>query len=98
MSDSEKNKEGSQAGETEEDKQAREAEEEKARIEEEKAKLREEKAAAFEEYIANSGLSQAFQLIFAEIVAKKISEDKVFEYAAQRLRDLKKQLDSDKDK
>lgn len=79
--------------ETEEERQKREAEEEKKRIEEEKAKLREEKAGMFEAYLQDSGLSSAFQLIFAEIVAKQISDDKVFEYAAARLRSLKKQLD-----
>lgn len=79
--------------ESEEDKKKRETAEEKTRIEEEKGKLRKEKAGAFETYLQESGLSQAFQLIFAEIVAKQIADDKVFEYASQRLRSLKRELD-----
>ena len=68
-------------------------EEEKTRIEAEKQRDRQEKAIMFEQYLKESGLSQAFQIIFAEIIAKQIPDDKVFTYTAARLRALKKELE-----
>lgn len=47
----------------------------------------------FEKYLEESGLSLAFQIIFAEIISKKISEDQVFAYTAMRLRQIGNELD-----
>jgi len=46
----------------------------------------------FEKYLNDSGLSLAFQAIFAEILSKKIADDQVFGYAAMRLRQLEEEL------
>ncbi|CAI2385159.1 unnamed protein product [Moneuplotes crassus] len=87
--------EGKKEGEeTEEEIQKRLEEEEKAKIEAEKLELRKQKADQFETYLKESGISQAFQIVFAEIIAKGVPDDKVFTYAAARLRALKKELDN----
>ena len=46
----------------------------------------------FEKYLNDSGLSLAFQVVFAEILAKKIPEEQVFGYTAMRLRQLEDEL------
>ena len=46
----------------------------------------------FEKYLNDSGLSLGFQVIFAEILAKKIPDDQVFGYTAMRLRQLEEEL------
>ena len=46
----------------------------------------------FERYLQNSGLSLGFEVIFAEILAKKIPADQVFGYAAMRLRQFEDDL------
>ena len=48
----------------------------------------------FEKYIEESGLSVAFQIVFAEIISKQIGEDQVFRYTAMRLRQLGKEVES----
>ena len=42
----------------------------------------------FERYIEESGLKTAFQIIFAEIVMKKVKEEEVFKFASKRLNDF----------
>ena len=42
--------------------------------------------AAFDKYMDDTGLSQAMQLIFSEIISKKIKKKVMFEYVAKRLR------------
>ena len=82
----------------EEERLKREAEEkaeaERIRIEEEKAKKRQEQAIQFEEYVEQSGLKYAFQIIFTEIISKQIREDQVFAYTAMRLRQIGTELDN----
>ena len=70
------------------------AEAERIRIEEEKAKKRQEQAIQFEEYVDQSGLKYAFQIIFTEIISKQIKEDQVFAYTAMRLRQIGTELDN----
>ena len=41
---------------------------------------------AFKKYIENTGISTAFQIIYAEILTKNISEENVYSYTAMRLR------------
>ena len=68
-------------------------EEQKVQEEADKLKERQNKAEQFEKYISESGISQGFQIVFAEIIAKGVPDDKVFTYAAARLRSLKKELE-----
>ena len=57
----------------------------------EELKRREERrtqAERFREYVQVSGLRKAFQVIFAEIVSKRVEPGEVFSYSAIRLRQL----------
>jgi hypothetical protein len=40
----------------------------------------------FEKYLEESGLTLAFEIVMAEVISKKISEDQIFAYTAMRLR------------
>lgn len=42
----------------------------------------------FQKYLAETGLSMAFQIIFAELLAKKVQPVNVFTYTAMRLRQI----------
>ncbi len=57
---------------------------------EEKAELERNNKAAeqLQKYLQSTGISLAFQLIFSEIVQKKIPSDKVFGYASHRLKQI----------
>jgi hypothetical protein len=46
-----------------------------------------------DEYLNNNGLSFAFNLIFSEIVDKKIPSESHFEYTMMRLRQLGKEIE-----
>lgn len=46
----------------------------------------------FEKYLEESGITMAFQLIFAEILTKKIEPNNVFTYTAMRLRQIGKEI------
>lgn len=46
----------------------------------------------FEEYLEETGISVAFQLIFTEIIAKNIDPLHVFSYSAMRLKELGKEV------
>ena len=46
----------------------------------------------FEKYLEESGITMAFQLIFAEILTKKIEANNVFTYTAMRLRQIGKEI------
>jgi len=46
----------------------------------------------FEKYLEDSGVSMAFQLIYAEILSKKIEPNNVFTYTAMRLRQIGKEV------
>lgn len=43
---------------------------------------------AFVDYVTDSGLKDAFELIFAEVIEKQIEADMVHAYAVVRLRQL----------
>ena len=49
-------------------------------------------AHAFLQYIDESGLPEAFQLIFAELIAKKINTQNYFSYVGMRLRQIGKEI------
>lgn len=46
----------------------------------------------FERYLEDTGLTKAFQIIFAEIISKKIEPANVFAYCAMRLRQIGKEI------
>ena len=46
----------------------------------------------FEKYLEESGLTIAFQIIYTEIISKKIEQDNVFTYTAMRLRQIGKEV------
>ena len=50
--------------------------------------------AIFEKYLEDSGINLGFEIIFREILAKKIPEDQVFAYAALRLKQLEEELNN----
>jgi hypothetical protein len=49
-------------------------------------------ALVFEKYLEESGLSLAFQLVYSEILSKKIEPANVFTYTAMRLRQIGNQV------
>lgn len=62
---------------------------------EEMRRAREERkvqAERFKGYAESSGLRKAFQIIFAEVVTKRVEPDHVFAYSAMRLRQLGQEL------
>lgn len=63
------------------------SEEDQRRREERKAQ-----AARFRGYVEASGLRKAFQVIFAEVVTKRVEPEHVFAYSAMRLRQLGQEL------
>lgn len=77
----------------EEEKLKREEEERKRIEEEERQRKRQEQAVTFEKYLEDSGLPLAFQIIMAEVIAKKIPEEQIFPYTAMRLRQIGQELD-----
>jgi hypothetical protein len=46
----------------------------------------------FKKYLDQTGIAMAFQVIFAEILDKKIAENKLFEFTAMRLRQIGEDL------
>ena len=46
----------------------------------------------FQKYLEESGISIAFQIIYTEILSKKIDADSVFTYTAMRLRQIGKEV------
>ena len=46
----------------------------------------------FEKYLEDSGISVSFQIIYAEILTKKIEPANVFTYTAMRLRQIGKEI------
>lgn len=55
--------------------------------------LRQIQANAFENYINDTGISSAFQLIFSELITKKIPVENYYTYTASRLREIGRELD-----
>ncbi len=50
----------------------------------------------FEKYITDTGIGKAFQLIFTELITKKINTEDYYSYAAGRLRQLARELQEKK--
>ncbi len=50
-------------------------------------------AEMFKKYLEQTGIAMAFQVIFAEILDKKVEEQKVFSYTASRLRQIGEDLE-----
>lgn len=50
-------------------------------------------AEMFKKYIDQTGIAMAFQIIFAEILDKKLDENKLFSYTAMRLRQIGEDLE-----
>jgi len=61
--------------------------------EEEKEK-KEKRANKFRDYVQNSGLQLAFQLVISEVLAKGIAKDEVFKYASNRFKEIGKEYSS----
>lgn len=55
-------------------------------------KRNKKQAEMFKKYLDQTGIAMAFQVIFAEILDKKIAENKLFEYTAMRLRQIGEDL------
>ena len=47
----------------------------------------------FKKYLEQTGIAMAFQVIFAEILDKKVEDGKVFSYTATRLRQIGEDLE-----
>ena len=47
----------------------------------------------FKKYLEQTGIAMAFQVIFAEILDKKVEEHKVYAYTAMRLRQIGEDLE-----
>lgn len=58
-------------------------------------KLRRIQANAFEKYIYETGIATSFQLIFAELITKKIPVKDYYTYTASRLREFGRKMDKD---
>ena len=43
-------------------------------------------ATEFEKYLDDSGIKVGFEIIFAEILEKKVPQDQMFPYAIERLK------------
>lgn len=54
---------------------------------------RKKQAEMFKKYLEQTGVAMAFQVIFAEILDKKLDEAKVFSYTAMRLRQIGEDLE-----
>lgn len=69
------------------------------RIEElEKIELRKAQASLFEKYLGDTGISSAFELIFSEMLTKKIPSENHFTYTAGRLRQIAREIETIKQK
>ena len=58
-----------------------------------KIQLRKIQANAFENYINETGISTAFQLIFSELITKKIPVENYYTYTASRFREIGRELE-----
>lgn len=57
------------------------------------ASKKKKQAEMFKKYLDQTGIAMAFQVIFAEILDKKIDESKLFAYTAMRLRQIGEDLE-----
>ena len=76
--------------------------EEKERKKREKKEMKnqekEEQYKKLEEYVKESGLSLAFNIIFAELITKQILPENFFTYTSMRLKQIGKEIDGLKTK
>ena len=73
-------------------KRKRNAQEEPREDDEEQERQVSKQIQMFEKYLEDSGLSLTFQIIYAEILTKKIEPANVFTYTAMRLREIGKEV------
>lgn len=70
----------------------------KKSIDDEVLLKRQEQAKLFEDFVNNTGITTAFQIIFSELISKEISIDNYFTYVAVRLKEIGKELNDLKEK
>jgi hypothetical protein len=70
----------------------------KRREELEKIQLRKTQANLFEKYLNDTGIASAFELIFSEMITKKIPSENHFTYTAGRLRQIGREIEIIKQK
>jgi hypothetical protein len=70
----------------------------KRREELEKIQLRKTQANLFEKYLSDTGIASAFELIFSEMITKKIPSENHFTYTAGRLRQIGREIEIIKQK
>ena len=70
----------------------------KKQQEEEKKKKKEKDSQRLEEYLNESGLSLAFNIIFAELISKQILPENFFTYTSMRLTQIGKEIEGLKTK
>ena len=80
------------------EEERRKAEQERKRIEEERKRKEEERRKEeqykkLEAYVNESGLTLAFNIIFAELISKQILPENFFKYTAMRLREIGKEIE-----
>ena len=79
-------------------KSANKDKDKKKKLEAEKNKKQENDYKRLEEYLNESGLSLAFNIIFAELVSKQILPENFFTYTAMRLTQIGKEIEGLKTK
>ena len=70
----------------------------KRREELEKVCIRKTQANMFEKYLSDTGIAGAFELLFSELITKKIPAEDHYIYAAGRLRQIGREVESIKNK
>lgn len=65
----------------------------KRREELDRMSLRNVQADMFEKYIYETGISTAFQLIFSELITKKIPVENYYDYTVTRLKEFGEEFD-----
>ena len=60
----------------------------------EKIEMRKQQAEFVEKYIYETGIGTAFQIIFSELISKKIPVEKYYTYTAGRLRQIGKEKEA----
>lgn len=64
----------------------------------EKIKIRKTQGTAFDKYLNDTGIPVAFQLIFTELLSKKIAPENYFSYTAARLKTIGREVEEIKNK
>ncbi len=79
-------------------KEEKEKEQQKKQQVDSKIKEKEAKFQKLEEYVNESGLSLAFNIIFAELISKQILPENFFTYTSMRLKQIGKEIEGLKTK